>query len=95
MAGRIENELGRRQAQEEEDAAGNVLENHTIRHGGPTSGRWCAVVTPSAARSVGRGEKHGPYLYRYAYKDGRRVSEYIRLKDAERLGFSRPILEKA
>ena len=30
-----------------------------------------------------------------AYKDGRRVSEYIRLKDAERLGFSRPVMEKA
>jgi hypothetical protein len=37
-----------------------------------------------------RGLKHGPYLYRYYYHDGRRRSEYIKLQDAARLGFSRP-----
>ena len=27
------------------------------------------------------GRKHGPYLYRYFYKDGKQRSEYIRLTD--------------
>ena len=27
------------------------------------------------------GQKHGPYLYRYFYKDGKQKSQYIKLSD--------------
>ena len=30
------------------------------------------------------GRKHGPYLYRYFYKDGKQRSEYIRLSDVHK-----------
>ena len=94
LAERIENELGRRRAREEENAARNVLESHDTPRG---TYQWEMVRCGHSGRckKCQAGEKHGPYLYRYAYKDGRRVSEYIRLKDAERLGFSRPAVKKA
>ena len=93
MAGHIENELWRRRVQEEEDAR-NVLESHDTPQG---TYQWEMVRCGHSERckKCRAGEKHGPYLHRYAYKDGRRMSEYIRLKDAERLGFSRPVAEKS
>src|SRR5215207_9250282 len=36
------------------------------------------------------GKRHGPYLYRFYYRDGKRRSEYIPLKKARALGLERP-----
>ena len=36
------------------------------------------------------GKRHGPYLYRFYYLDGKRHSEYISLKKARALGLERP-----
>ena len=36
------------------------------------------------------GKRHGPYLYRFYYRDGKRHSEYISLKKARALGLERP-----
>src|SRR5919107_3919896 len=30
------------------------------------------------------GRKHGPYLYRYFYKDGKQRSEYVKLSEAHK-----------
>ena len=39
------------------------------------------------------GRKHGPYLYRYYYRDGKQRSEYVALAKARALGFERPPLD--
>ena len=40
------------------------------------------------------GKRHGPYLYRFYYRDRKRhsedISEYISLKKARALGLERP-----
>ena len=92
LSGRIEAELERRRIQEEEDTGREVLESHDTPSG---TYQWEMVRCGHAERckKCQSGEKHGPYLYRYLYKDGRRTSEYVRLKDAERLGFPRPATE--
>ena len=36
------------------------------------------------------GKRHGPYLYRFYYRDSKRRSEYISLKKARTLGLERP-----
>ena len=89
LSGRIEAELERRRIQEEEDTGREVVERHDTPRG---TYQWEMVRCghPERCKKCQGGEKHGPYLYRYLYKDGRRTSQYIRLKDAERLGFSRP-----
>lgn len=90
LADRIEAELSRRREQEElEDAGRKVLESLDTPRG---TYQWEMVRCghPERCRKCQGGEKHGPYLYRYFYKDGRRTSEYIKLTDAQRLGFSRP-----
>lgn len=93
MAGRIENELESRRAQEEEETARKILESYDTPRG---TYQWEMVRCGHSERckKCQTGERHGPYLYRYVYKDGRRTSEYLRLKDAERLGFFRPALRE-
>jgi hypothetical protein len=90
LADRVKAELERRREQKEmEEASREVLESHDTPQG---TYQWERVRCghPERCKKCQGGEKHGPYLYRYFYKDGRRTSEYVRLKDAERLGFSRP-----
>jgi hypothetical protein len=36
------------------------------------------------------GKRHGPYLYRFYYRNRKRHSEYISLKKARALGLERP-----
>jgi hypothetical protein len=43
---------------------------------------WRAMRRPLA--------RHGPYLYRFYYRDRKRHSEYISLKKARALGLERP-----
>ena len=94
LSGRIESKLERRRARDrmEDSSDRHVLERHDTPSG---SYQWEMVRCghPERCKKCQGGEKHGPYLYRYFYKDGRRTSEYVRLKDAERLGFSRPATE--
>ena len=40
------------------------------------------------------GKRHGPYLYRFYYRDGKRHSEYIPLKKARALGLERPLVPR-
>ncbi len=91
LSGRIEAELERRRAPDrmKDGSDRQVLESHDTPRG---TYQWEMVRCghPERCKKCQSGEKHGPYLYRYFYKDGRRTSEYVRLKDAERLGFSRP-----
>ncbi len=88
LADRVKAELERRREQKEmEKASREVLESHDTPQG---TYQW-EMVRCGHPEQCQSGEKHGPYLYRYLYKDGRRTSQYIRLKDAERIGFSRPV----
>lgn len=91
LSGRIEAELESRRARDrtEEDSDRRVLESHDTPRG---TYQWEMVRCGHLERckKCQDGEKHGPYLYRYFYKDGRRTSEYVRLKEADSLGFSRP-----
>jgi hypothetical protein len=47
-------------------------------------------VLKSHETSAGTFQWHGPYLYRFYYRDSKRHSEYISLKKARALGLERP-----
>jgi len=88
---RIETELeGRRDAQEREhESAVAVLESHDTPAG---SFQWQMRERGHKQRcnKCKNGRRHGPYLYRFYYRDGKRHSEYISLKKARALGLERP-----
>lgn len=50
-------------------------------HTGHYQWEYVACGNKDRCRKCKGGEKHGPYLYRYFYKDGTQKSEYIRLSD--------------
>jgi hypothetical protein len=93
---RIEAELHGREAQEEEEERDH--ESSTVevlqRHESPAGTfQWQMRECGHRERcnKCKSGKRHGPYLYRFYYGDGKRRSEYISLKTKARaLGLERP-----
>jgi hypothetical protein len=88
---RIEAELqGRREAEERDhQSAVEVLESHDTP-GGTFQWQMRECGHKERCNKCKSGKKHGPYLYRFYYRDGKRHSEYIPLKKARALGLERP-----
>ena len=88
---RIEAELeGRRGAKERDhESAVEVLESHETSAG---TFQWQMRECGHKDRcnKCKSGKRHGPYLYRFYYRDRKRHSEYISLKKARALGLERP-----
>lgn len=82
---KIEAELGRRrkEAGDAEGASREVLETHDTPRG---TYQWELVACGHKERCnrCKSGKKHGPYLYRYFYREGKYTSQYIRLKDLDK-----------
>jgi hypothetical protein len=92
---RIEAELeGRRGAKERDhENAVEVLESHETSAG---TFQWQMRECGHKDRcnKCKSGKRHGPYLYRFYYRDRKRHSEYISLKKARALGLERPPLPR-
>jgi hypothetical protein len=95
---RIEAELvGRRGAEERNreshESAVEVLESHETPAG---TFQWQMRQCGHKERcnKCKSGKRHGPYLYRFYYRDGKRHSEYISLKKARTLGLERPAVPR-
>jgi hypothetical protein len=88
---RIEAELeGRRGAKERDhESAVEVLKSHETSAG---TFQWQMRECGHKDRcnKCKSGKRHGPYLYRFYYRDSKRHSEYISLKKARALGLERP-----
>jgi hypothetical protein len=89
---RIEAELeGRRGAGERghDESALEVLKSHETPAG---TFQWQMRECGHKQRcdKCKSGKRHGPYLYRFYYRDGKRHSDYIPLKRARALGLERP-----
>lgn len=82
---RIETELGRRReaAEDAEGASRKVLESHDTP-GGTYQWEMVECGHKERCKKCKGGKKHGPYLYRYFYKNGKYTSQYIRLKDLDK-----------
>jgi hypothetical protein len=91
LRARIEAELqGRRGAAERNhQSAVEVVESHETPAG---TFQWQMRQCGHKERcnKCKSGKRHGPYLYRFYYRDGKRHSEYIPLKKARALGLERP-----
>jgi hypothetical protein len=92
MRTRIEPELeGRRGAGERghDESALEILKSHETPAG---TFQWQMRECGHKQRcdKCKSGKRHGPYLYRFYYRDGKRHSEYIPLKKAHALGLERP-----
>jgi hypothetical protein len=91
LRARIEAELrGRREAEERNhESAVEVLESHETSAG---TFQWQMRECGHKDRcnKCKSGKRHGPYLYRFFYRAGKRHSEYIPLKQARALGLERP-----
>jgi hypothetical protein len=88
---RIEAELEDRRGTKERDheSAVEVLESHETSAG---TFQWQMRECGHKDRcnKCKSGKRHGPYLYRFYYRDRKRHSEYISLKKARALGLERP-----
>lgn len=82
---RIEAELQRRReaAEGTEGASREVLEKRDTP-GGIYQWELVACGHKERCKKCKSGKKHGPYLYRYFYKNGKYTSQYIRLKDLDK-----------
>jgi hypothetical protein len=91
MRVRIETELERRREDKEPDheSAVEVLEYHETSAG---TFQWQMRECGHKDRcnKCKSGKRHGPYLYRFYYRDRKRHSEYISLEKARALGLERP-----
>ncbi len=95
LAAQIAGELERRQREaaqlrSREREAVEVLESHD-RPEGSYQWQMRRCGHPERCKKCQSGELHGPYLYCFTYRDGKRKSEYIRLSEARALGFERPL----
>ena len=88
---RIEAELEDRRGAKERDreSAVEALESHETSAG---TFQWQMRECGHKERcnKCKSGKRHGPYLYRFYYRDRKRHSEYISLKKARALGLERP-----
>ena len=91
LRARIEAELEGRRGDKERDheSAVEVLESHETSAG---TFQWQMRECGHKDRcnKCKSGKRHGPYLYRFYYRDRKRHSEYISLKKARTLGLERP-----
>jgi hypothetical protein len=92
LRGRIEAELEGRRGTEERDhqqSAVEVLESQETPAG---TFQWQMRQCGHKERcnKCKSGKRHGPYLYRFYYRDGKRHSEYIPLEKVRALGLERP-----
>ena len=86
---RIEAELeGRGSEERDHQSTVEVLESHETLTG---TFQWQMRECGHKERcnKCKSGKRHGPYLYRFYYRDGKRHSEYISLKKARALGLER------
>ena len=91
---RIEAELEGRRGAEERDheshqSAAEVLKSHETS-AGTLQWQMRQCGHKERCNKCKSGKRHGPYLYRFYYRDGKRHSEYISLKKARALGLERP-----
>jgi hypothetical protein len=89
---RIEAELeGRREAKERghDESALEVLESHETS-AGTFQCQMRECEHKQRCDECKSGKRHGPYLYRFYYRDGKRHSGYIPLKRARTLELERP-----
>ena len=91
LQARIEAELeGRRGAEERgPESAVEVLKSHHTP-AGTVQWQMRRCGHKERCNKCKSGKRHGPYLYRFYYRDGKRHSEYISLKKARALGLERP-----
>jgi hypothetical protein len=83
---RIQAELDtRRRAQEEQQnrhgAATGKDQLFYSGHAGHYQWEYVECGNKDRCRKCKAGQKHGPYLYRYFYRDGKQRSQYIKLSD--------------
>jgi hypothetical protein len=91
MRVRIETELERRREVKEpnHESAVEVLEYHETS-AGTFQWQMRACGHKDRCNKCKSGKRHGPYLYRFYYRDSKRHSEYSSLKKARALGLERP-----
>jgi hypothetical protein len=91
MRVRIETELERRREVKEpnHESAVEVLEYHETS-AGTFQWQMRACGHKDRCNKCKSGKRHGPYLYRFYYRDRKRHSKYISLKKARALGLERP-----
>ena len=91
MRVRIETELERRREVKEpnHESAVEVLEYHETP-AGTFQWQMRACGHKDRCNKCKSGKRHGPYLYRFYYRDRKRHSEYISIKKARALGLERP-----
>ena len=79
---RIEAELeSRRQEAEKKSHSKDNEQLFYSKQGGYYQWEYVACGHQERCQKCKYGKKHGPYLYRYFYKDGKQRSQYIRLTD--------------
>ncbi len=71
------------------ESAVEVLKSQTIP-AGPFQWQMRQCGHKERCNKCKSGKRHGPYLYRFYYRDGKRHSEYISLKTRASLGLERP-----
>jgi hypothetical protein len=77
LESRVTPDLERRKLAQRSGTDQRVSSGHT----GHYQWEYVACGNKDRCRKCKGGEKHGPYLYRYFYKDGKQKSEYIKLSD--------------
>lgn len=82
---RIEAELERRRegSGDARGASRKILESRDTP-GGTYQWELVACGHKERCKKCKSGKKHGPYLYRYFYREGKYTSQYIRLKDLDK-----------
>jgi hypothetical protein len=83
LQARIEAELESRRDEEQKQQAKTAEKEQLFYSGHVGHYQWEYVQcgNKERCRKCQAGQKHGPYLYRYFYKDGKQKSEYIKLSD--------------
>lgn len=84
LQARISAELESRRQEAEKQAQDKAKSDEQLfysKQGGYYQWEYVACGHQERCQKCKYGHKHGPYLYRYFYKDGKQRSEYIRLTD--------------
>jgi hypothetical protein len=79
---RIEAELERRP--EGAEGAGRQVLDSRDTPGGTYQWEFVECGHKERCKKCKSGKKHGPYLYRYFYREGKYTSQYVRLKDLDK-----------
>jgi hypothetical protein len=90
LQARIEAELEGRRAEERDHEGGVEIPESRETPAGTFRWQMRECGHKDRCNKCKGGERHGPYLYRFYYRNGKRRSEYIPLKKARALGLERP-----